>query len=53
MGVVLTALDVVIVLFLQNKGFRYIEALVAGLIALIGLCFAYEIVASRAGAWVR
>jgi manganese transport protein len=46
-GVVLTALDVVIVLFLQNKGFRYIEALVASLILLIGSCFAYEIVASR------
>lgn len=46
-GVVLTALDVVIVLFLQNKGFRYIEALVASLILLIGTCFAYEIVASR------
>jgi manganese transport protein len=46
-GVILTALDVVIVLFLQNKGFRYIEALVASLILLIGACFAYEIVASR------
>jgi manganese transport protein len=46
-GVVLTALDVVIVLFLQNKGFRYIEALVASLILMIGTCFAYEIVASR------
>ncbi len=46
-GVVLTALDVVIVLFLQNKGFRYIEALVASLIMVIGACFAYEIVASR------
>ena len=34
-------------LFLQNKGFRYIEALVASLIMLIGLCFAYEIVASK------
>jgi len=45
-GVILTALDVVIVLLLQNKGFRYIEALVASLILVIGLCFAYEIVAS-------
>jgi manganese transport protein len=45
-GVVVTALDVVIVLFLQNKGFRYIEALVASLIGVVGLCFAYEIVAS-------
>jgi manganese transport protein len=46
-GVILTALDVVIVLYLQNKGFRYIEALVASLIAVIGLCFAYEIIISE------
>jgi manganese transport protein len=46
-GVVFTALDVVIVLFLQNKGFRYIEALVASLILIIGLCFGYEIVVAR------
>src|SRR5438094_7428051 len=32
-GVCITALDVLIVLFLQNKGFRYIEALVITLIA--------------------
>ena len=31
-GVCLTALDVLIVLFLQNKGFRYVEALVVALI---------------------
>ena len=46
-GVCITALDVLIVLFLQNKGFRYIEALVITLIAVIGGCFAYELVASR------
>ncbi|HEX8280499.1 MAG TPA: Nramp family divalent metal transporter, partial [Chthoniobacterales bacterium] len=46
-GVCITALDVLIVLFLQNKGFRYIEALVIALIAVIGGCFAYELVASR------
>jgi len=46
-GVILTAVDVVIVLLLQNKGFRYIEALVAGLILMIGACFAYEIVVSH------
>jgi manganese transport protein len=34
-------------LFLQNKGFRYIEALVITLIAVIGGCFAWELVASR------
>jgi manganese transport protein len=46
-GVVLTALDVLIVLFLQNKGFRYIESIVAGLIFLIGGCFAYELIVSE------
>jgi manganese transport protein len=47
LGVVLTALDVLIVLYLQNKGFRYIEALVAGLIGVVGACFAYEIIISK------
>src|SRR3954462_12513611 len=46
-GVCITSLDVLIVLFLQNKGFRYIEALVLVLILLIGGCFAWEIIASR------
>ncbi len=46
-GVLITAADVLIVLFLQNKGWRYIEAIVAGLILLIGACFAYEMIASR------
>jgi manganese transport protein len=46
-GVVITAADVVIVLFLQHKGFRYVEALVASLIAVIGLGFAYELLISH------
>jgi len=46
-GVCLTALDVLIILFLQNKGFRYIEALVITLIATIGGCFAWEIFMSQ------
>ncbi|HEX8343042.1 MAG TPA: Nramp family divalent metal transporter [Tepidisphaeraceae bacterium] len=46
-GVCITALDVLVILFLQNKGFRYIEALVAALVLTIGACFAYEIVVSR------
>ena len=46
-GVCVTSLDVLFVLFLQNKGFRYIEALVLMLILLIGGGFAWEIVASR------
>src|SRR3954447_13580274 len=46
-GVCITALDVLVVLFLQGKGFRYIEALVITLIAVIGGCFTWEIIASR------
>ena len=46
-GVILTAADVLVVLALQNRGFRYLEALVGGLIALIAACFAYEIIVSH------
>ena len=42
-GVCLTSLDVLIVLFLQNRGFRYVEALVVGLILLVAGCFAIEL----------
>jgi manganese transport protein len=46
-GVCITALDVLVVLYLQNKGFRYLEALVIALILLIGGCFLLEIIFSR------
>ena len=46
-GVVLSVLDVLVVLYFQNKGFRVIESIVAGLIALIFGCFLYEIIASH------
>jgi manganese transport protein len=46
-GVTLTALDVLIVLFLQHRGFRYVEALVVALIVLIAGSFAIEIFLSR------
>jgi len=46
-GVVLTALDVLVVLFLQTKGFRWLEALVIVLIATIGICFMFEVVISK------
>src|SRR5471032_614242 len=42
-GVILTALDVLIVLFLQGRGFRYVEALVVALICLIAGSFAVEL----------
>src|SRR5258708_8259914 len=41
-GVLITALDVLIVLAMQGRGFRLIEAFVATLIATIAACFAYE-----------
>ena len=46
-GVILTAFDVLIVLFLQGRGFRYVEALVIALIFLIAGSFAIEIWLSR------
>src|SRR5262250_3168040 len=42
-GVCLTALDVLIVLFLQHHGFRYVEALVVALIVAIAGSFAIEL----------
>src|SRR5204863_5397460 len=46
-GVCLTAMDVLAVMYLQNKGFRYIESLVVVLILTIGACFLFEIIASK------
>jgi manganese transport protein len=46
-GIAITGLDVLLILFLQNKGFRLLEALVIALIATIGLCFLFEIVLSH------
>src|SRR5213592_2207509 len=46
-GCLITATDVLAVLYLQNKGFRYIEALVITLIATIGGCFTAELVFSK------
>lgn len=41
-GVLITAFDVLIVLALQGRGFRLIEAFVVTLIVTIAGCFAYE-----------
>lgn len=46
-GILITAGDVMLVLFLQNKGFRVLECLVAALIVVIGGCFAYELAVSH------
>lgn len=42
-GILITALDVMLVLYLQNKGFRMLEALVIGLVAVVGGCFLFEL----------
>jgi len=42
-GVCLTALDVLLILLLQNKGFRYLEAFVIALVVTIGVCFGIEL----------
>ncbi|MEO7933902.1 MAG: Nramp family divalent metal transporter [Chthoniobacterales bacterium] len=42
-GCLITALDVMIILLLQQRGFRYIEAVVIVLIATIGGCFVAEL----------
>lgn len=47
LGVLITAADVIMVLFLQHKGFRLIEAIVAALILTIAACFAYELLVAR------
>lgn len=46
-GITVTALDVLLVLYLQHKGFRLLEALVVALIATIAGCFFFEIAISR------
>jgi manganese transport protein len=46
-GIGITAFDVLLVLYLQNKGFRLVEALVVALIATIAVCFLFEIFISR------
>jgi manganese transport protein len=46
-GVCLTSLDVLIVLYLQHHGFRYVEVLVVSLILLIAGSFAVELWLAR------
>lgn len=42
-GVVVTALDVFVILWLQNKGFRWIEAFIITLLGVIAVCFGVQI----------
>src|SRR6266478_4467513 len=46
-GCVITCLDVLLVLFLQTRSFRYVEALVITLIATIGTCFAINLILAQ------
>jgi manganese transport protein len=46
-GVCLTAFDVLAILYLQHRGFRYLEAVVVTLIATIGTCYLVEIILVR------
>src|ERR1044072_9142293 len=46
-GCLITASDVLLVLYLQTKGFRYIEAIVITLIIIIGGCFTAELIFSK------
>jgi manganese transport protein len=46
-GCLITSVDVLVVLYLQNRGFRYIETLVFTLVATVGLCFLAELIFSK------
>lgn len=46
-GVCLTSFDVLAILYLQHRGFRYLEAVVLMLIGTIGVCYLIEIVIVR------
>lgn len=46
-GVCITSFDILLVLLLQNKGFRYIEVIVISLIATISVCFGVELFISQ------
>src|SRR5271165_3967867 len=46
-GVLITGFDVLLILLLERRGFRYIEALVMVLIGTIGVLFGIQIVLSR------
>jgi len=46
-GVLITACDVILVLLLQNRGFRLIEAIVAALILTIAICFVFNLIVAH------
>ncbi|MDQ6926724.1 MAG: Nramp family divalent metal transporter [Candidatus Eremiobacteraeota bacterium] len=46
-GILITAADVLLILGLQHRGFRWLEAVVVALVATIGACYLYVLVASH------
>jgi manganese transport protein len=46
-GVALTGIEVLLVLALQNRGFRLLEAIIVSLMIVIGGCFAVELALAR------
>ncbi|MDN6713598.1 MAG: Nramp family divalent metal transporter, partial [Acetobacter sp.] len=45
-GALISSLDALLVLFLMNRGFRYLEAFIIGLLSIIALCFAVQLIAA-------
>ncbi|QJE01323.1 Nramp family divalent metal transporter [Massilia forsythiae] len=46
-GVLLTVLDVLLILWLQKFGFKYLEAFIMSLLAIVFLCFGINLVLAR------
>ncbi|MEO8756993.1 MAG: Nramp family divalent metal transporter [Devosia sp.] len=44
LGILITTLDVFLILFLQSKGFRWIEAFIVSLLGVIAVCFLLQII---------
>ncbi len=43
-GVIITVLDVFLIMFLENKGFKYLHAIIVTLVLTITLCFIVELI---------
>lgn len=46
-GALISSLDALLVLFLMNRGFRYLEAFIIALMSVIALCFLIEVAAAK------
>ncbi len=47
LGVVITALDVFLILYLQRLGFRWVEAFIVALLAVIAVCFGLQLMMAK------